>query len=287
MKRLTRATAVLAVALAPLLAGAATPAARRATARGARHVRQPGVEELRRHLRRPVDHPRARRLVVRVRHLRPAARGRRPDSRRRSRSPARTTSRRWTYVGDAFSSSNRPSWAAADAGLWAPDIRYVDGQYRLYYVVTDTTLFDARAENDNAIGMATAPDPGRPLDRLRRPGRRPPCRATRRTRTTSSGPSTRARSPTATSSTCSTAPTTAGSTSRSSARTAARRSASRSRWPSTTSSRARTSVRHGGVLVPLRLGRQLLRRPDDRLLGPGRPVEEDHRPVRRPAGHAR
>lgn len=66
----------------------------------------------------------------------------------------------WTYVGNAFSSTNRPSWAAPDARLWAPDIRYVDGQYRLYYVVTQTTV--TPGVNDNAIGMATAPTPNGP-----------------------------------------------------------------------------------------------------------------------------
>ena len=66
----------------------------------------------------------------------------------------------WSSVGDAFSSSNRPTWAAAGAGLWAPDIRYVDGQYRLYYVVTDTT--GNASPNDNAIGVATAPTPAGP-----------------------------------------------------------------------------------------------------------------------------
>ncbi|WP_270886761.1 family 43 glycosylhydrolase [Pedococcus sp. 5OH_020] len=63
----------------------------------------------------------------------------------------------WTYAGDAFTAATVPSWAAPDASLWAPDIRYVDGQYRMYYVVTDTTLFPSK--NDNAIGMATAPTP--------------------------------------------------------------------------------------------------------------------------------
>lgn len=63
----------------------------------------------------------------------------------------------WSFVGDAFTLSTRPSWAAADAALWAPDIRYVDGQYRLYYVVTQTTV--TPEANDNAIGMATAPTP--------------------------------------------------------------------------------------------------------------------------------
>jgi arabinan endo-1,5-alpha-L-arabinosidase len=66
----------------------------------------------------------------------------------------------WTYVGDAFSSL--PSWAAAaDApGIWAPDVRYVDGEWRMYYVVTETTATPAKG--DNAIGMATAPSPAGP-----------------------------------------------------------------------------------------------------------------------------
>ena len=63
-------------------------------------------------------------------------------------------------MGDAFSDATLPSWAEKDAGLWAPDIRYVDGQYRLYYVVTQTTVTAER--DDNAIGMATAPTPAGP-----------------------------------------------------------------------------------------------------------------------------
>src|SRR3954471_7444826 len=66
----------------------------------------------------------------------------------------------WSYVGDAFGAATLPRWAAPDAGLWAPDIRYVDGQYRLYYVVTQTTV--TPGPNDNAIGMATAPTPAGP-----------------------------------------------------------------------------------------------------------------------------
>jgi arabinan endo-1,5-alpha-L-arabinosidase len=66
----------------------------------------------------------------------------------------------WSYVGDAFTAASMPGWAAAKAALWAPDIRYVDGQYRLYYVVTQTTL--SGAPDDNAIGMATAPGPTGP-----------------------------------------------------------------------------------------------------------------------------
>lgn len=62
----------------------------------------------------------------------------------------------WTYQGDAFAPGNRPAWATATAGLWAPDIRYTAGRYVLYYTVTDTTL---NPGDDSAIGVATAPSP--------------------------------------------------------------------------------------------------------------------------------
>ncbi|MFN2561574.1 MAG: family 43 glycosylhydrolase [Jatrophihabitans sp.] len=67
----------------------------------------------------------------------------------------------WKFAGDAFADpgpgSNFPSWAEDNAGLWGPDIRYVNGQYRLYYVVTETKV--TPDGGDNAIGMATAPTP--------------------------------------------------------------------------------------------------------------------------------
>ncbi|GIG28418.1 family 43 glycosylhydrolase [Cellulomonas marina] len=68
----------------------------------------------------------------------------------------------WEYVGDAFTETTLPSWAdtAGGTALWAPDIRYVDGEYRLYYVVTDTTVTGERG--DGAIGVATAPTPTGP-----------------------------------------------------------------------------------------------------------------------------
>jgi len=66
----------------------------------------------------------------------------------------------WEYVGDAFGASNRPSWATPGAGIWAPDIRYLDGKYYMYYVVTRTTVTPER--DDNAIGVATAPTPAGP-----------------------------------------------------------------------------------------------------------------------------
>jgi beta-xylosidase len=74
----------------------------------------------------------------------------------------------WTYVGDAFESAAEIRWAdmgAADdpdddARLWAPDIRYMNGKYYMYYVVTQTTI--TSEPNDNAIGVATAPTPTGP-----------------------------------------------------------------------------------------------------------------------------
>ena len=65
----------------------------------------------------------------------------------------------WRYVGDVFSAANRPSWATENSGLWAPDIRYLDGRYLLYFTVTDTTL---NPGDDSAIGVATAPTPTGP-----------------------------------------------------------------------------------------------------------------------------
>lgn len=66
----------------------------------------------------------------------------------------------WQFVGDAFTAASRPSWAAPDAALWAPDVRYVAGRWVMYYVVTQTTV--TPGPNDNAIGVATAPTPTGP-----------------------------------------------------------------------------------------------------------------------------
>jgi len=66
----------------------------------------------------------------------------------------------WQYVGDAFGPDQLPSWAAPDAALWAPDVRYVAGRWVMYYVVTQTTV--TAGPNDNAIGVATAPTPTGP-----------------------------------------------------------------------------------------------------------------------------
>ena len=161
MKRLTRATAVLAVALAPLLAGSGIPA-----------VAAPPLVE-RATYTNPVSKSFADTFadpsIIRGLDGWWYAYGTSDPLREGDETAAQIPIARshdlasWTYVGDAFSSSNRPGWAAPSSGLWATDIRYVDGQYRLYYVVTDTTIFDGEKQTgDNAIGMATAPTPAGP-----------------------------------------------------------------------------------------------------------------------------
>ena len=66
----------------------------------------------------------------------------------------------WDYRGTVFNEGNRPTWATETAGLWAPDIRYIDGQYVIYYTVTDTTMDPG--DGDSAIGVATSPSPTGP-----------------------------------------------------------------------------------------------------------------------------
>jgi beta-xylosidase len=73
----------------------------------------------------------------------------------------------WKYVGDAFGSAAEVPWAAPDSSIWAPDIRYLNGKYYMYYVVTQTTVTDE--PNDNAIGVATAPTPTGPWKDSGRP----------------------------------------------------------------------------------------------------------------------
>jgi arabinan endo-1,5-alpha-L-arabinosidase len=59
----------------------------------------------------------------------------------------------WTYMGDAF--SDRPGWVADDAGLWAPEIKFLNGQYYLYYTASWTDL----PGGGSAIGVATSASP--------------------------------------------------------------------------------------------------------------------------------
>ena len=63
----------------------------------------------------------------------------------------------WTYVTAAL--PEIPSYAAAGAGMWAPDINYVDGQYRLYFAVSNTNLVGG----GSAVGVATSDSPTGPF----------------------------------------------------------------------------------------------------------------------------
>ncbi|MFG2025925.1 family 43 glycosylhydrolase [Streptomyces sp. NPDC048825] len=55
---------------------------------------------------------------------------------------------RWEYAGEVFTPATQPDWHGGSR-LWAPDVRYIDGRYYLYYSVPDR----------NTIGVATAPTP--------------------------------------------------------------------------------------------------------------------------------
>jgi arabinan endo-1,5-alpha-L-arabinosidase len=59
----------------------------------------------------------------------------------------------WTYQGDVFNA--RPAWVASNAGLWAPEIRFLNGQYYLYYAASETSL----PGGGSAIGVATSSSP--------------------------------------------------------------------------------------------------------------------------------
>ena len=73
----------------------------------------------------------------------------------------------WTYVGDAFPNGNPPS-AEPFAGIFAPDIRYMNDQYYLYYSITNvagttTNEFGTPGGDDSAIGVATSLNPAGPF----------------------------------------------------------------------------------------------------------------------------
>ncbi|MFI9780189.1 family 43 glycosylhydrolase [Streptomyces sp. NPDC051956] len=57
----------------------------------------------------------------------------------------------WSYAGQVFTPTNQPAWHQGSR-LWAPDIRYTNGEYTLYYSVPGR----------NNIGVATAPTPTGP-----------------------------------------------------------------------------------------------------------------------------
>lgn len=63
----------------------------------------------------------------------------------------------WELVGTAFTDATRPTFEP-NGGLWAPDARYVNGQYVLYY-----SMSVWGGEWTCGIGVATASDPAGPF----------------------------------------------------------------------------------------------------------------------------
>lgn len=64
----------------------------------------------------------------------------------------------WAYVGNAF--TGLPSWAdVSGASLWAPAIKYFNGQYYLYYTASASSL----AGGASAIGVGTSASPAGPF----------------------------------------------------------------------------------------------------------------------------
>ncbi|HEY0070694.1 MAG TPA: family 43 glycosylhydrolase, partial [Chloroflexia bacterium] len=66
----------------------------------------------------------------------------------------------WTYIGDAITSN--PTYADPNSLYWAPDVRYFDGQYHMFYAVTnvnDATSGSPGCGFDPAIGVATSSTP--------------------------------------------------------------------------------------------------------------------------------
>nr|WP_255672576.1 family 43 glycosylhydrolase [Glycomyces amatae] len=70
----------------------------------------------------------------------------------------------WEYVGEVFDRDNHPEWRDFDTTYyWAPDVRYVDGLYHLYYAAA------GGGGPRNQLGLATAPTPAGPWTDLGRP----------------------------------------------------------------------------------------------------------------------
>ena len=67
----------------------------------------------------------------------------------------------WTFVGNSFPA--RPAWVKSTAGLWAPDLRYYNHKYYLYYLASNTNLLPKYGTmGGSAIGVATADRPAGP-----------------------------------------------------------------------------------------------------------------------------
>lgn len=60
----------------------------------------------------------------------------------------------WDRVGNAFAIA--PMWGTPGAGLWAPEVQYIDGQYVMYYSLSTW------GDPNPGIGVASAPRPQGP-----------------------------------------------------------------------------------------------------------------------------
>ena len=62
----------------------------------------------------------------------------------------------WTYIGDVFPVP--PAWADPNSNLWAPAVKYFNGQYYCYFTAPSTLPLGS----GSSIGVATAPSPAGP-----------------------------------------------------------------------------------------------------------------------------
>ncbi|MDR0797062.1 MAG: family 43 glycosylhydrolase, partial [Tannerella sp.] len=63
----------------------------------------------------------------------------------------------WTFAGNAFTNETRPS-LVPNAGIWAPDINYINGKYVLYY-----SMSVWGGETTASVGVAVADRPEGPF----------------------------------------------------------------------------------------------------------------------------
>lgn len=80
----------------------------------------------------------------------------------------------WEYRGDVFQEDDVPDWWIPNAGIFAPDIQFINNQYYLYYSITNVQASvsgteDPNCDNDYAIGLATSRSPEGPWTDLERP----------------------------------------------------------------------------------------------------------------------
>lgn len=63
----------------------------------------------------------------------------------------------WKPCGNAFTDATRPTWGTNGAGIWAPDINYINNQYVLYYAMSTW------GDPNPGIGVAVSKEPYGPF----------------------------------------------------------------------------------------------------------------------------